>query len=568
MDRSKLSLLIAAYLLVIFFIAAALPGAGGQSPTSDGSLHTGESDACSRNGDNRRIGGPPAVYTSAAGPPVEAEAKAGDDVEEKGKGAKGSSSPPGRTVPMVYPLPASSIYTYEQMTSRLHSLKGAYPDLIKLGSVGSSVEGRNLWSLSMGKGDQRILIVGACHAREWLTSALLVKTIETYAQAYGSGGTVGGYPVREVLDQYTMLFVPMQNPDGVTLAQHGLAAFPEDKHDQLLAMKPGKSDNFTRWKANIRGVDLNRQHSAGPQGWEKHKNAPKTPRKPWFEEYPGLSPESEPESKAIAGLIRQGNFEAILTYHSTGNRFFWYFFFFLHGSKIMERDQKIVQAMSNYSGYQAYPSRWVTWDSPSHLTAWVVYNLKIPCITVEIGKYTTGYLNMSDLKTIWPKTRALPLVTAQNLPGYRTHFTITCRVSPEQGGEVTGGGEVQYRYGTEVKVSARPQTHYDFVNWTENGDILGTDPDLAVRVTADRILSANFKLREYTITASAGDGGCVEGSGFYIYGSEVTLKAIPDEGYRFSGWTEYGAHVCDTAIYTFPVEGNRDLIACFEMISE
>ena len=45
----------------------------------------------------------------------------------------------------------------------------------------------------------------------------------------------------------------------------------------------------------------------------------------------------------------------------------------------------------------------------------MVHDLKIPCITVEIGEFTTGYLNMGDLQRIWPRTRALPLVAAQNL---------------------------------------------------------------------------------------------------------------------------------------------------------
>ena len=165
----------------------------------------------------------------------------------------------------VYPLPASTIYTYEQMVKDLKSLQAAYPDLISLGSIGSSVEGRPLWSLTMGKGKKKVLLTGATHAREWLTTPLLVRTAETYAREYYRNGSVDGYPVRPVLDQYTLVFVPMQNPDGVILSQRGLAA-GSLRHEELLAMKPLRTDDFTRWKANIRGVDLNRQHSAGPNG--------------------------------------------------------------------------------------------------------------------------------------------------------------------------------------------------------------------------------------------------------------------------------------------------------------
>jgi len=357
------------------------------------------------------------------------------------------------------------------------------------------------------------------------------------------------------------------------LAQFGLAAFPVEKHAQLLAMKPGSSDNFTRWKANIRGVDLNRQHSAGPKGWEKHKNAPKTPRKPWFEEYPGPGPESEPESRAVAGLIRQGGFDLVLSYHSSGNCFYWYFFQdHLHGSSIMERDRRIVQAMSEYSNYTAFPPERESGNPASHLTAWVVHDLKIPCITVEIGKFTTGYLKMADLSSIWPRTRALPLVAVHNLPGYRKYFTVVFRVDPAQGGWVDEGGEVKtegrYLEGSEVKLTAVPQEHYVFVNWTENGAVLGTDPVLAIQVNANRILTAHFRPKEYTITAAAGEGGSLEGGGSYAYGAEVTLKAVPHPGYVFDCWLEDGVPVSDKEEYSFRVEGDRFLMAVFKAVSE
>lgn len=421
----------------------------------------------------------------------------------------------------------------------------------------------------MGRGSRRILIVGACHAREWLTSALLVKMIKDYAAADSSGSYLDCYPVRAVLDQYTLLFVPMQNPDGVTLAQFGLSAFPVEKHPQLLAMKPGHADNFTRWKANIHGVDLNRQHSAGAGGWSRNKyNVRGTPQKPWFENYPGPSQKSEPESRAIANLITQGNFEAILNFHSSGNLFFWYYFQDRSGSNNMKRDQKIVQALSDYSGYSIYRPESVDWNCGAHLTAWVVHDLKIPCITVEIGKFTTGYLKMGDLPGIWPKTRAMPLITVQNLEGYRSLFKLICRVDPERTGKVTGDGN--YPYGNAVNISAEPEQHYAFVNWTENGNIIGTDPDISVQVTADRTLTANFKSVEYAIVAAVEpvNGGEVKGEGLYAYGTQVTLTADSGEGYTFTCWMENGLQLQETAEYTFTVKGNRNLVACFEKVSE
>ena len=165
---------------------------------------------------------------------------------------------------------------------------------------------------------------------------------------------------------------------------------------------------------------------------------PDNPRKPWYENYPGPAPESEPESRALANLIRQSSFELVLTYHSSGEYLFWYYFPDEYNVANYQRDLKIAQAISAYSGYGIHPREALhnrVRNFGAHLTAWAVHNLKIPCITVEIGRYTASYLKMADLPGIWQKTRALPLVAIRNLPSYRTSFNITLAKEPAAGGK-------------------------------------------------------------------------------------------------------------------------------------
>jgi murein tripeptide amidase MpaA len=477
------------------------------------------------------------------------------------------TEPASPTLRSVYPLPPSSIYTYTQMVTDLQSLQAAYPDLIKLGNVGYSVEGRPLWSATLGKGAKKVLIVGTCHAREWLNTPLLVRTIEIMAKQYAGQASVDGIPVRPVLDQYTIVFVPMQNPDGVILSQFGLASFAPEKHEQLLAMKPVRDDNFTVWKANVRGVDLNRQHSAGPGGWTAVKNLnPTNPGKPWFENYVGPHQESEPESRAIADLINRNNFELVLTYHASGELFYWYYFQDEFSITNYNRDLKIVNAMAAYSGYYVYPREYLhnrIRNFGAHLTAWVVHDKKVPCITVEIGKFTTGYLKMGDLQGIWLKTRALPLVAIKNLPGYRTTFNITGQAVPAEGGTVSGGGT--FPYGSPVTVAAAAAPHFIFTGWLVGDTTVSTDPQYNFTVTGDRALKAQFVPEKYKITAGASpeEGGSVEGGGDYSYAAGITLKALPKEGYAFVQWTENGAAVSSNEVYSFTVQKNRNLIAEF-----
>lgn len=61
-------------------------------------------------------------------------------------------------------------------------------------------------------------------------------------------------------------------------------------------------------------------------------------------------------------------------------------------------------------------------------------------------------------------------------------------------------------------------------------------------------------------------GGTVEGAGKFAQASAVTVKATPLPGYFFVNWTETGAIVATTAIYPFPMAGNRTLIANFSPI--
>ncbi len=57
--------------------------------------------------------------------------------------------------------------------------------------------------------------------------------------------------------------------------------------------------------------------------------------------------------------------------------------------------------------------------------------------------------------------------------------------------------------------------------------------------------------------------GRVEGSGYYALGSTVTVKAVPNAGYRFVRWTQNGQEVSTSEVYTFIMTGEKLLTAEF-----
>ena len=91
-------------------------------------------------------------------------------------------------------------------------------------SIGQSEKGKNIWAVKLGKGKKSILINGSHHAREWLTTLLIMKMINAYAKAYESKSNIDGYSTN-ILDEVSLIFVPLLNPDGVQIQQGDFTAF-------------------------------------------------------------------------------------------------------------------------------------------------------------------------------------------------------------------------------------------------------------------------------------------------------------------------------------------------------
>ncbi len=95
---------------------------------------------------------------------------------------------------------------------------------------------------------------------------------------------------------------------------------------------------------------------------------------------------------------------------------------------------------------------------------------------------------------------------------------------------------------------------------------------LAVANGAYRTASLCFgALANHIVAVSATIGGSVTGGGEYNGDETVTLTAVPDSGYRFTGWTVTGASVADltaaTITFTMPQAGNVTALASFAPVS-
>ena len=193
-------------------------------------------------------------------------------------------------------------------------LRDAYPEFIELSSAGKSVEGRDLLVISLGTGDRRILLCGAHHAREYITSSFLMKMVEAYAEKASKGQPFGDFRPAELLGRVTLVVVPMVNTDGVNLVNNGFKAVSSQEEVEAMTMV---GSGYRAWKANINGVDLNRQY---PAYWEEKYDDVKRPAS---QNYKGSASATEPEVQAMMALARSDDFVLSASFHTKGEVIFW-----------------------------------------------------------------------------------------------------------------------------------------------------------------------------------------------------------------------------------------------------
>lgn len=101
-------------------------------------------------------------------------------------------------------------------------------------------------------------------------------------------------------------------------------------------------------------------------------------------------------------------------------------------------------------------------------------------------------------------------------------------------------GEHLCSQGIKVTLTAIPYNHYAFSHWS--GDVSSDENPITLTVDSDKSVKANFekKIKIYTLSIQSETGGTTNpspGIYFYVEGTEVSVTAIPDSGFRFSRWS-------------------------------
>jgi murein peptide amidase A len=200
-------------------------------------------------------------------------------------------------------------------------------------SWGSSVEGRPLYLKERGAGPPVTIIFGGFHGDEPLGTQLVLRLAE--------------YLCSEVMTRLPrVILVPAVNPDGLARGR----------------------------RTNANGVDLNR--NLPTRDWRADS---------WVKRYfPGSTPASEPETRALMRLLEEVNPDRIISIHTP--------------LQVINYDggaRALADAMAARNHYPVRPE--IGYKTPGSLGTYAGVERGIPVITLE--------LPASSLEEIWPDNR-------------------------------------------------------------------------------------------------------------------------------------------------------------------
>jgi g-D-glutamyl-meso-diaminopimelate peptidase len=258
--------------------------------------------------------------------------------------------------------------TFCELISELDGIR-----FIPHNEIGRSVCGQPIYAFFVGKNNavktletgtpatKRILVTGGMHAREWITTLVVIELAKKYfklskKQKFGA----------------EIIFIPLTNPDGVRLEMDGLTPFFDGKREFLLTVNSGSTD-FSQWKANANAVDINVNFDANWGGGSQNVFEPAPAN------YVGPYPESEPETQTLVNFVNRIRPTDSIAFHSKGN-VIYYGFDQLPEWQI-ERDKVIADDLGQVTGYTPVQSI----NSAGGLTDWVALTSAAPSFTAEVG---------------------------------------------------------------------------------------------------------------------------------------------------------------------------------------
>ena len=264
---------------------------------------------------------------------------------------------------------------YKILLDKINKLK----KVVKYFVIGKSYLGKDIICFKLkGNSDNNIIVQGGMHAREYITSFLILEQINL---------------MKEFNLCNNFYFIPVSNPDGVQIAMLGYNSVNDDLLKQLYSKFKLP---YPLYKANAIGVDINTNFDAYWSCGKCNQFRPST------QNFVGYGPESESETQALVKITERLKPKVTLSYHSKGEVI--YYGFYQKGkdlkrqkkyAKMLLSNYKLVSTKNSCGGYKDYNVK--KYNNLSY--------------TIEVGNNNwTHPIGMDKLKNIKEDNILTPLI--------------------------------------------------------------------------------------------------------------------------------------------------------------
>ena len=274
-------------------------------------------------------------------------------------------------------VPTNVPMTSQLCEETILALTAKYP-FCRSEELATTAFGRKIRTLVIGNGPRKVIYSAAHHANEWITTPVLLKFVEDFAEALENGGDIGGVDAKTLAQTATIYTVPMVNPDGVDLVTGAIQPGQlQYEAARTLAENYPDIPFPDGWKANLLGVDLNLQY---PAGWLMAREIKFSQgyTRPGPRDYVGRAPLTQLEARALAGYTEYIDPELVLAYHSQGKVIYWQF-----RNIPVPGSRELGERFAQVSGYTLE-------DTPEESAYagykdWFMQNFRRPGYTIEVG---------------------------------------------------------------------------------------------------------------------------------------------------------------------------------------
>ena len=274
--------------------------------------------------------------------------------------------------------------TYQDLIDSIFQLQDEGLEIFK---IGKSVLGKDILATHLGSySGNQILIQAGIHAREYITTSLLVELARNLHN-------------NDLVKNGGIYFIFLTNPDGAQIVLDGLNFINCEITKNYLKLGNNNSDNFSKFKANINLVDLNTNFNANWGQGSQNTFCPNS------ENFVGFYPESEREVQNLINFTLKNKPLLTISYHSKGNVI--YYGFPGQTESDFQRDKTIGEELSKSTGYPLIPTE----NSTGGYKDWCIQKLTIPSYTIEVGNESLSHpIGIENLPEIYQQNKNIPLI--------------------------------------------------------------------------------------------------------------------------------------------------------------